>query len=525
MILTNGKIYTGNNNFCEALRITGHYIEAVGNNDEILSLKNKDDEIIDLNGKLVLPGFIDSHIHMLNYGFTTQMFNMYHLTSIDQMIDEGRDFLETESLYQDQWLLGRGWNQDYFKEGRFPTFQDLDKISSNLPIYFSRTCGHMAVLNSKGLDLLKENNFSHEHLNWETGQVFEEAILEVFKVLPKPTKKGIKNMLLRAQKDFFESGITSVHSDDLASLPQSNPKLILDAFEELKDEGLLKLSVYEQCLLPSLENLKDFKTLGLSTGDGDEYFKIGPLKLLVDGSLGARTALMSDPYVGTDEVGIGLYTQDELNVMMDTAKSMGMQIACHGIGDGAMALILNSYRHIETTKDDRHGIVHCQISNKSTFEDMKAMGIHGYIQPIFIDYDMHIVEERVGLDRMKMSYNWKTLLDNDIPISGGSDAPVVGFDVFENIYSAVTRKDLKGYPEGGWLPNQKLSKGEALDLFTLGGAFSAFEEDKKGKVKEGFLADLIIINQDYFEVEEDDIKNLKVDITIAKGEIVYERNQ
>lgn len=466
---------------------------------------------------------------MLNYGYTSMQLTLGDCESINDLVEASKKYILNNDINSGKWLLGRGWNQDYFMEKRFPIRDDLDKISLEHPICLTRSCGHMAVANSIAVGIAKSNldkNINKENIDWDLGIFKEDAINILYEAVTMPTIEEIKNMIESAANDLLKSGITSVQSDDLTAMPDRDFKKIIRAYEELIKEERLPIRVYEQCLLPDKSVLNEFLSLGYRTGLGGEKFKIGPLKLLVDGSLGARTALLFDGYNDDPSTnGVFLYSQDELNELVLNAHKNNMQVAIHAIGDKAIYMVLDSIKDAKsqfTRKEPRHGIIHCQITDERILDRLKNEDVMAYIQPIFLDYDLHIVEDRVGKEKAKKTYNWKSMVDKEIQVSGGSDAPVVGFNVPENIYSAVTRKDLKGYPQDGWLPEQNLTVEEAVRVFTTNGAYASFEENIKGSLEIGKLADMVVLSEDIFIIDKESIKNVNVAMTIFDGRIVYE---
>ena len=276
------------------------------------------------------------------------------------------------------------------------------------------------------------------------------------------------------------------------------------------------------------ENFEEFIAKGYRTGQGGEYFKIGPLKVISDGSLGARTAYMNEPYTDDPETrGIQILDENQLRKFFKKAKENNMQIAVHGIGDGAVEIaadILNEVNRDNLSNPMRDGIVHAQITNKRIIDKMVKGNITAYIQPVFIDTDMEIAEERLGKERTFSSYAWKTMLDRGLHISGGSDAPVVSFNILENIYFAVTGKNIKGFPEGGWMPSQKLTVDEAVRLFTINAAYQSFEEKTKGTLEIGKYADMVGLEKNIYDIPEDEIKDVKVSFTMVNGRIVYQKD-
>lgn len=537
-IFINSKIYTMDKGrtIYEALGVNGNKIEALGSNNEILLLKDSNTEIIDLEGKTIVPGFNDSHMHLLNYGYSLTQVNLIGTDSAEEINERVKEFISKEQIEKGKWIRGRGWNQDYFKgEKRFPTKYDLDRISTEYPIIVTRICGHVGVINSKALEILniakgtpqfEGGQFDLDHNGEPVGIFREMALAAVYDSIPQPSLEEVKHMMEIAITEMNKQGITSVGTDDFESLPGKNYDLVMKAYNELKSENKLNMRIYEQCLIPDIDKLEEFFRKGYKTGFGDEFIKIGPLKLLVDGSLGARTAALIKPYEDEkDNYGITLLNQDELDKLVSLSIEYNTHIIIHAIGDRAMYIAFESIEKElskKPKKDHRHGIVHCQITDEALINKFKELDIVAYIQPIFLDYDWNMVKKRVGEDREKTSYNWKSMVDKGVKIACGSDAPVETFNVLYGIYEAVTRKDLTGQPTEGWLKNQALTVDEALYGYTMGGAFSSFEEDIKGSIEIGKLADMVVLSEDIFNIDSDDIKDVKIEKTIFNGNIIYE---
>jgi len=532
-ILYNGKIYTANKNddFVEAVYIKGNKIEKIGGNDEILGLKDENTDLINLGEKLVVPGFNDSHLHYLNCSENKKNVDLRGVNSIDEIISRFKDHIEQNKIPKGAIVEGIGWNQDYFTEGekRFPNKDDLDKISKDHLIISVRACYHIMAVNSraldkagvtKGVDQVEGGEVYLDKNGFPTGVFSEEARNYIKDLKKKPGVEDIKETLKLAMEDLHREGITSIQTDDI----QENTQEVIAAYKLLEKEGNLQVRVYQQCLLQTREALDEFLDLGYRTGQGTERFKIGPLKLLSDGSLGARTAYLSEPYIGTDTCGIPVFTKDELEDLVTTAHKNDMQIAIHGIGDRAIDEAIESLELAlkeNPRKDHRHGIVHFQITTNNLMDRLKAIDGVAYVQPIFLDYDWKMVPERINSELEKTSYNWKTILDKGIKAAFSSDSPVEPFSVIQGIYHGVTRKGKDGKPEGGWLSDQKISMKEAIRGFTIDGAYMSFEEDIKGSIEEGKLADIVVLSQDLFEIPEEKILDTKVDMTIFDGNIVY----
>lgn len=518
----------------EAVLVQDGTIAAVGG-PELLEKCGPETEKIDLEGRTVLPAFTESHMHVLSLGMFLQDVSLQTADGVGDVIARGRAYLEKRKPAPGAWIRGRGWNQDHFKdEHRFLNRYDLDQISTEHPIAFTRTCGHVIVVNSKALELI---GMSERARPVEGGQIDVDADgrpLGIFRemarklvldAIPEQTKEELRALIQLASDEALAHGITTIHTDDFKDVPNNFQKVI-DTYEEMVRDGSLRIRIYEQCNLPSVEKIQKFLDAGYRTGWGDEHFRLGPLKLLADGSLGSRTAYLRAPYADKgDTRGIHLFTQEELDQMITLAHRSGMQVAIHAIGDGALDMVLHG---IETAKQtfprtgERHGVIHCQITTPEQLDRMKKLDLIAYIQPIFLNYDISIVEDRVGKERASTSYNWKEFLEKGIPIAGGSDCPVESLNVMENIYTAVCRKNLKGQPEGGWRPDQCISVEDAVRSFTTGGAYASFEEDRKGSIAPGKVADFAVLSQDIFHIDPERIKQVRVERTYLDGELRYQ---
>jgi len=541
LILKNAKIITMDekNPRAEALGIKDGKFYKVGTNEEVLKLKEEKTKVLDLEGKLLLPGFIDSHMHFLDFGYSLTKVDLNGSKSIEEIIDRTNKFFENKEISDGDWLKGRGWNQDILKENRFLNRYDLDKISKKRPIYMTRVCGHVAVVNSKALEIMgvnkdtKQIDGGHFDLDekGEPNGIFREKALElIYSKVPAPNIKEIKNMILEATDAYAAQGITSVQTDDFETIPGVNYEDVIKAYKDLAKEEKLKTRIYQQCIFDKMEKYKEFLKKGYRTGDGNDFFKIGPLKVLSDGSLGGRTAYMTEAYADDKTTkGIPCYSQEELDDWIYTAHKNNMTTATHCIGDAAMYMTLDSIEKAKTKipkEDMRHSIVHCQITDKQIIKRFSELNVIAHVQPVFLDYDLHIVEDRIGKERAKYTYNFKRMLGEGVVVAGGSDYPYCEFyQTFYNLYAAVNRQDLSGYPENGWLPEEKLSIDEAISIFTKGGAYASYEEDIKGSIEEGKLADCFLISEDIYEVKASEIKNLEVDLTIMNGKIVYKKGE
>lgn len=535
-IFLNGNIYTMNKKSpkVEAMYIKDGIIQEVGTNEEISKFIDRTSSVIDLDNKTVFPGFIDSHLHFAMLGANLYECNLVGVDSIENLINRVKQFIAENDISPGKWVTGKGWNEDYFNVKKLPTRYDLDNISTEHNICLTRGCYHMCVVNSealKNIEINEDNNkiengiFDIDENGVPTGICRESAMKHVYDKLPVVTKENIKNYIELASKYVLSKGITSVQTDDFM-LPGINWQDVIDAYTEINNEGNLKIRVYEQCLLPTLEKLKNFVEKGYKTGFGDSHFKIGPLKLLVDGNLGTRTAYMSEPYSDDKtQSGIPQYTQSEIDDLVNYATKSGIQVATHVIGDKAAKMVINALDKLPEdlkSEDLRCNLIHCQVTDQIMIDNIKKLNIIANVQPIFLNYDIHMAESRLGHERILWSYNWKTLYNNNVRVALGSDSPVELPDTVYGIYCAVTRKDLNGCPKGGWYPNEKLSVEEAVRGFTMGSAYASFDENVKGSIEKGKLADFIVLSDDLFEIEPSEIKNVKVLKTYIDSKLVYD---
>ena len=526
ILFINGNIHSldENNSTYEVLGIKDNTISFLGHKSDIKNIQNEYEKIINLDNKVMLPSFNDSHMHLLGYGYFKSKLNLSNCTSIDDLITESKNYIIYNKLNKNDMLIGRGWNQDNFKEKRIPTRLDLDKISTEIPIIFKRACGHISICNSKAIELLKTTNecLENNHINLEKGLFSEDGLNVLNSIIKNPSLEELKKMILLTCNELLENGITSVQSDDFCALPIRDCDIVLKAFNELSLENKLPVRVYEQCLF---ENISEFKMYlnnnKIKFHSGNNFFKIGPLKLLLDGALGGRTALLNTPYEDDkNNLGIANLDKSTLDEFIKISNDNNMQVAVHAIGDKAIDWVLDSYEKFsEISNPLRHGIVHCQLTTKNSLNKMKKLNTLAYIQPIFLHYDLHIVENRIGTEKAKDTYAFNTMNNMGISISSGSDCPVEHFNVMNGIHCAVNRTDLQNYPKNGWLPNEKLSVLDALKSYTINGAYSSFEENIKGTLETGKLADMVVLDKDIFSIESTKIKNINILMTIVDGEI------
>ena len=528
-IFYNGQVYTGEEMLQTAFLVEDGLFRAVGKDGEILALADADTVRTNLRGRFVCPGFNDSHMHLLNYGQTLKAARLAeHTDSLAGLLRYLREYAAENPPREGRWLRGRGWNQDYFTDAsRMPDRHDLDAVSTDYPVMITRACGHCCVVNSRALELAgigpdtpsPEGGLIGRENAVPDGRLYDNAIDLVSACIPEPDKEEIKDMIRLACRALNSYGITSVQSDDYGTFAGVSFKTVNAAYRELEASGELSVRVYEQANFTELSELKRFVEAGNVTGTGSRMFRIGPLKLLGDGSLGSRTAWLSRPYAddpGTS--GFPLFSREKMEEMISFAHAHGMQIAVHAIGDACLDRVLDAFEKALTEyprADHRHGIVHCQISRPEQLRRIRDLGLHVYAQSVFLDYDNHIVEARAGKELAASSYSWKTLMQSGVSVSNGSDAPVEAPDVMKGIECAVTRKSLDG--TGPYLPQEAFTVREALDNFTVRSAEASFEEDFKGRIAPGYAADFTILEENPFETAPEALHSIKVSGCFSAG--------
>ena len=532
MILYNGVVHTmaAPGERAEAVAIAGDRIEAVGGSDEITRLANGQTRMIDLGGRCVLPGFTDSHCHVAHTALEKVKVPLRGVRSIGELIRIMREYIRSHDIPEGEWVVGSGYDQLLFDEQRQPNRDDLDAISPRHPIMVERICGHIGAANSLALARVgfDENTvigtegdmLEKDAAGRLTGVLVETARDVMANRMPKRNAAGIAPLIQRVFEEASSYGVTCMHTDDLECAPLEE---IMAAYRMLREQGLATVRIWEEVECPRLPELRRFLARGLRTGDGDAFFKIGNIKIISDGSLGARTAYMEESYADAPgECGVSVYAQDDLNALVLEAHTNGMQVACHAIGDRAAGQCVRAMEAARAADgvDLRDRIVHCQFADDALLDRMAAGGICADIQPAFVPSDYSFAERRMG-DRCAIGYRWKSMARRGIHMGGGSDSPVETFNPIWGIHCAVNRTDARDLPAGGWHPEEKLSVWEAVRLYTADSAYLSFEEGEKGALKPGFLADMAVLDSDIFAVPPEQIRDVRNVMTVMNGKIAY----
>ena len=497
----------------QAIAIQADKIAKVGTNKEIEPWIGKDTKVIDLKGRTVLPGFIDTHVHATEFGRSLAWIDLRGVQSIREIQEKLKKRVQETS--KARWIMGRGWDQERLAEGRYPTRWDLDDYSRENPVVFTRVCGHVCVMNSKALELTgitakttppPGGQIDKDPKTGEpTGILRENAMDLVWKAMPPPSEEELTEAATLACQKAVEAGLTSLHWMIYSPIE-------IRIIQKLRAQNKLPLRVY---LVIPAELLDPLIDLGLYTGFGDSMIRIGSIKIVADGSLGARTAALHEPYSDDPTTkGMMLYTQEELNELVAKAHKAHLQLAIHAIGDQTIDMVLTALeKALEEAprKDHRHRIEHASVLNETLIQRLKKLEVIASIQPHFIISDFWAVD-RVGPTRAQWVYPFKTLLQEGIRVAGGSDCPVEPINPLLGIYAAVAREAF---------PEERITVDDALRVYTVNGAYASFEENVKGSIEAGKLADLVVLSHDPRTIPSNKIKDIRVETTIMGGRVGY----
>jgi len=519
-----------NNPRAEAVAVKNGRIVKVGKTNEIEELIGENTIIIDSQGKTIVPGFIDAHCHPLSI-VCRQLFQVdcspKSISSIDDIIDTLKK--RAEKTPKGKWVLGVNYDDTKLVEKRHPTRWDLDKVSAEHPIHLQHNSCHMGVVNTKALEVVKLSKGSTDAVNGklerdektgeltgicteDTDYIFIPGIGREESLIPLPTEEECERAIQIVFHKYLKAGITSV-GEALVS------PLEVKVFQRALQDGKLHLRVY----MMIHENYLPFiKELGLRTGFGNDMLKIGPIKTFLDGAISARTAYLYKGYKGKPgDCGIVTKNQEELEKIFFKAHEAGFQIAVHANGDRAIDMVLNAYEKILgkiPRENHRHRIEHCTVVNPKILKRIKKLGI------VVLPFSTYVWEHGEKMKeyghRISMMFAHRSFLDYGIPVGGSSDNPCGPFEPLLAIQAMVTRKSSGGETLG---PEQKISVEEAIRIYTLGSAYASFEENIKGSIEAGKLADFVMLSNDPTQVSPDTIKDILVEKTILGGNILYER--
>ena len=524
MIFYNGRIHTLDCGTVSAMAVQNGRVQGVGGDDEIRALAAEGDVLVDLESRCVVPGFNDSHCHLVHTALKKRELDLSGAKSLEDIVELGRAYIRENKPEAGEWIYGGGFNQNNFDVPQLPDRDLADRITTEHPLLLERICGHMSVLNTPALEAvgfdesteIAGGSLEKDETGRLNGRVYEAAHTQARAKIRRPEGEALTDLVAAAIREANARGITSMQSDDLDPLTMH---ALMDMIESLQARGEMTLRLYEEMQAPDRDALKLLIKQGAVTGIGSEYFTIGNIKILTDGSLGARSAWMRAPYADADTCGIAVYPDEQLFELVRMANEKDLQVALHAIGDAAAEQCIRAVENAQAASDRglRHRIVHGQFLDDDLLARIKAAGMGIDVQPPFTATDWKIVRDRVGEAREKGAYAWKTMLGMGLPIGGGSDSPVETNDPIWGIYCAVTRRDMSGNPAGGWRPEECLTPLEALTLYTKGSAYLQFMEREKGALAPGMYADFVVLSDDILAVEPEKIREIRVLETYIGG--------
>jgi predicted amidohydrolase YtcJ len=531
LILSNAKIFTLNPEqpTAEAIAIqpiddgSGRVL-ALGKTDSLLAEFGRATKIQNMAGRCIFPGLIDGHMHLRRYALGLDHVDVDTSTRAECLQRVAERAKESEP---GEWIIGHGWKQQEWPEGH-GNASLLDEVSPHNPVFLSAASLHAAWANSSALSIAginentvdpKNGRIQRDEAGHATGILFETAIPLVSKAIPQPSQAEIVKSIKGAQSKLWSMGLTGVHDFDR--------RRSFEALQTLHQNGELKLRVLKSLPIDSLEQATE---IGLHSGFGDDMLRIGSIKVFADGALGPRTAAMLQAYEGEAENrGMLFYDSEELFEIGRKAALAGLSLAVHAIGDRANHEVLNSFEQLRNFEQQeglpalRHRIEHVQLLHPDDFIRFNRFGITASVQPKFTTSDMFTAEKAWG-GRSHHSYAWKRLLDLGARLSFGSDAPVESPNPFMGLHAAVTRRNAMGEPgEDGWHPSERLSFDGAMQAFTTGPAYLAGMESKQGKLAPGYLADLIVLDENPYEINNNELDGVKPTATMVGGNWVWQR--
>lgn len=535
LVLRGGRVFVADEagTVAAAVAVRDGRIVAVGSDAEVSALAGPGTEVVELEGRLVTPGFNDAHIHFGAGGLSLLNVDLLGTTSLAEI--ERRVAEAAAEAAPGEWIVGRGWDHtrlpasDVDANG-WPTRAALDRAAPRNPVVLTRVDGHVvwangAALRAAGITAETPDppggEIVRDAAGEPTGILKESAQALVQAVVPAPSAERVRRGVEAAMELAARTGVTSVQTRvDAADLR---------AYRALREADSLTVRVYAWHPL-TRENIDRFRGLGVTAGFGDPWLRIGVLKGYTDGTLGSRTAWMLEPFSDDPSTsGLPQYEQAELDSLVREADAAGLQVMLHAIGDAANRAALDAFERAAAAngpRERRHRVEHAQILDERDIPRFARLGVVASMQPTHATSDMRWAEDRIGRERAEEgAYAWRSLLDAGATVVFGTDFAVEPMDPVEGLYSAVTRQSREepGTPPGGWLPEQRLTREEAIRLYTAAPAYAEWEEERKGTLEPGMLADLVVWDRDLLTVPADEILQASPDRTVVGGRTVWRR--
>ncbi len=530
VVFTNGTIYTVNPEAprATAVAVSGGRIVYVGDDAGALAKTGPETRRVDLAGLTMVPGLADAHAHITGIGLREMRFNLEGTKSLAHMLEQLA--ARAGEAAPGHWVTGRGWIETHWPEGRFPTRFDLDSVVAGQPVLLERSDGHAVVANSLALELAgideqtpnpPGGEFMRDGDGRLTGMVLDNGQAVFAGLVPPPAEDELREALVRASARSLALGWTQLHN-------AGGEWAEIERIRALQESGRFPLRVYFAVDGPGPDAERLIRQGPLV--DPAQRLTVRGIKLYMDGALGSKGAALLEPYQDHPGRGLLLNTRAQLMPVLLAALKSGIQVQTHAIGDRANRLILDWYgQAFAAVSEDaravaapRWRIEHTQILHLDDIPRLARLGVIASMQPSHAIGDLHFAPDRLGMDRLAGAYAWRALLDEGTVIAAGSDAPVEQGDPRIEFYAAVARRDLNGYSGPGWHPEQAVSRAEALRMMTFGPAFAAFQEDLRGSIEAGKLADFTVFSSDIMTVPESEIPGLGVAMTVINGDIVYQ---
>ena len=525
LVLVKGKIFTvaGSSSYVEAAAVKAGKIIALGPTETIRKQIGPSTRVIDLSGKLALPGFIDAHCHFASGGKSLAGLTLREAKSVEAV--QRLVAAKIQELPEGAPVFGSEFDHTLFPGAAWPTKEDLDKVSPHNPVILERVDGHSLWVNSLALSLSGISGktpdpfggeISRDPATGEPSGILKEAATRLIKIQPPEsnTEEDIKRALGLAAR----LGLTGIHTS--STLEE------IEIYHKLEKAGQLTLRVY--AWLP-IQEIDDYIRNNIKSGQGDEMVRVGFLKIFVDGTVSSSTALLFEPFSDEpDKSGEAQYREEEFTSLVGKAHRSGDQVGIHAIGDKGIHWALDAIEKALKdygNKGARHRIEHGSLIHPDDVRRFAGLGVIASMQPTHCTTDLIYCERRFGKERCRGAYIWKTLADEGTVLAFGTDWPVEPLDPMRGLYSCVTRQNIdSGDPPGGWFPEQRLSIREAIRYYTYGPAYASYEEGIKGSLRVGNLADFVVLSDNILEIEAPKILTTKVLYTIMGGKIVFQSN-
>lgn len=533
LVLVGGKVWTVDRGHpeAEAIAVWRDRILKVGTDAEVKALVGAKTKVIELNGRRVVPGFHDSHLHFLGGG---QQLSRVELKDAKDEAEFGRRLRAfDQAMPKGRWMLGGNWDHDRTFDGKLPTAAIVDKYVPDRPVFIRRYDGHMALANTAALKLAKVTAdtkelaggviYRLEDGKTPSGILKDNAMGLVGRLIPEPDEAEITDAVRAALRACAENGVTSVQDMDGSSA--ETRRTLFRVLQRLAREGQMTVRLDLHWPIASRDEVA---SLGAEANFGGDFVRVGGVKGFMDGSLGSSTAKMFEPYEGGGKnVGVYVTAPDAMGNMIRQADQAGLSVAIHAIGDEANAALLDLFAAAAKAngpRDRRFRIEHVQHLRPADYPRFKNLGVVASMQPYHAIDDGRWAEGRIGPRRCASSYAFRSLLDHGARLAFGSDWPVAPLDVPAGIDAAVNRQTLDGKHSNGWFPEQRITVAEAVEAYTLGSAYGAFQDSDRGSIQVGKYADLVVLSRDVLApAERDRIADTKVILTVVAGKVVFER--